>query len=78
MTSSSPPPADALFTLNAGRYAVEARLGAGAGGEVYAGRDLMLERPVAIKRLPAQTAAIGSPAPGAMEAPGLGAWHDSP
>ena len=41
-----------LFTLNQGRYAVEARLGVGAGGEVYAGRDLTLERPVAIKRLP--------------------------
>jgi serine/threonine-protein kinase len=40
------------FSLNQGRYAVEARLGAGAGGEVYAGRDLTLERPVAIKRLP--------------------------
>ena len=47
------PPADALFTLDSGRYAVEARLGAGSGGEVYAGRDVTLERPVAIKRLPA-------------------------
>ena len=66
MTSSPPPPAEALFTLNAGRYAVEARLGAGAGGEVYAGRDLLLERPVAIKRLPAQTSATGSRAAGAI------------
>ena len=52
---TSPP--DALFTLDSGRYAVEARLGAGSGGEVYAGRDLTLERPVAIKRLPAGSVA---------------------
>jgi serine/threonine-protein kinase len=47
-----------LFWLGGGRYAVEARLGAGAGGEVFAGRDTLLERPVAIKRLPPDAEAI--------------------
>lgn len=52
---------DTLFLLAGGRYAAEARLGAGAGGEVYAGRDLLLERPVAIKRLPPDAVSIASP-----------------
>ena len=39
---------------------MEARLGAGAGGEVFAGRDTLLERPVAIKRLPPDAVALSS------------------
>jgi serine/threonine protein kinase len=65
------PAPDALFTLGAGRYAVEARLGVGAGGEVYAGRDLMLERPVAIKRLPAGSVASTQGAAGAPGSVGV-------
>src|SRR5688572_30165541 len=41
-----PPP------LAGGRYLLEAPIGAGAGGEVFAARDTLLDRSVAIKRLP--------------------------
>lgn len=53
--SPSCAPRDALFYLASGRYAVERLLGEGSGGEVFAAHDTLLDRPVAIKRLPVAT-----------------------
>ena len=39
-------------TMAGGRYVVDSLLGEGTGGEVFAAQDTLLERPVAIKRLP--------------------------
>jgi CheY-like chemotaxis protein len=51
--------------LDQGRYAVEALLGEGSSGDVLAARDTLLDRPVAIKRLP--------PVAGASQTRGAGA-----
>lgn len=47
---------DALVTALSGQYAVERELGRGGNGIVYLARDLKLDRPIAIKTLPAHLA----------------------
>ena len=51
MTSQSPE-FEAFAQLLAGQYALEREVGRGGMGIVYLGRDLKLDRPVAIKTLP--------------------------
>ncbi len=43
-----------LIGRRIGHYQIQSLLGAGGMGEVYLARDLMLDRPVALKMLPAQ------------------------
>ncbi|OYV67821.1 MAG: hypothetical protein B7Z72_09240, partial [Gemmatimonadetes bacterium 21-71-4] len=49
---SSPPEFEAFARLLAGQYSLEREIGRGGMGIVYLGRDLKLDRPVAIKTLP--------------------------
>jgi len=49
---SSPPEFEAFARLLAGQYSLEREIGRGGMGIVYLGRDLRLDRPVAIKTLP--------------------------
>ena len=49
----------ALRQALAGRYDIEAQIGRGGMGLVYLGRELRLDRPVAIKLLPPELAADG-------------------
>lgn len=52
---------DALLpTVLAGKFAIERQIGAGGMGVVYQGRDLSLDRPVAIKVLPRVAAAAAA------------------
>lgn len=51
-------PRSALERLLAGRYIVERELGRGGMGAVYLARDARLDRPVAIKVLPSEYAAV--------------------
>ncbi|MEP7049351.1 MAG: protein kinase [Pseudomonadota bacterium] len=54
MTASTPPNSEAhKRELIAERYELESKLGSGGMGAVFAGRDLLLQRLVAVKLLPA-------------------------
>ena len=59
MTATVPPTAaaDALRRSLGDRYALERELGRGGMGAIYLARDLRLDRPVALKVLPAEYAA---------------------
>lgn len=50
----SPGPADPLVGRTVGHCRIEVRLGRGAMGPVYRGRHLVLDRPAAVKMIPAQ------------------------
>jgi TolB-like protein/Tfp pilus assembly protein PilF len=58
MNPSASPEVDALQAALRGRYLLEGELGRGGMGIVFLGRDIALERPVAIKLLPPHFAGI--------------------
>ena len=58
MHDSASPESAALQTALRGRYLLEGELGRGGMGIVFLGRDIALERPVAIKLLPPHFAGI--------------------